>query len=294
MKTAEVAIEHVLTGVLALCAFLLPLLSGLDLKATTWPSEAFVGVLGMAYLFGVVFDRIADTILSPIEDWLRLRLAHKKFKKRRGNDPFPQDLLEYSLRDGKEGRIDWIDSLRSRIRTCRGLAVLGLPAAMGVAIYLPVDVSHISWNWDPHGFVAVNLFLMFIAVVVSSLSFKQVSALQILQPVRTDELSTADDIREDQVNRAKKRMLILSSFYFLMLLNSLITIARLAPLPEEVSASVIILLSAALVTALPLWVWYRITTTHLRFIYLKLRELESEEASDFAICKDDKLPEVKA
>lgn len=34
MKTAEVAIEHVLTGILALCAFVLPFLSWLNFNGT--------------------------------------------------------------------------------------------------------------------------------------------------------------------------------------------------------------------------------------------------------------------
>src|SRR5258705_12994449 len=107
MKTAEVAIEHVLTGVLALCAFLLPLLSGSSFNERMLESETLIGVLGMAYLFGVVFDKLADTVLSPIEQWLRLGLANEFLEEngpRYNGDPFPQDVLEYSLRGDKNGR----------------------------------------------------------------------------------------------------------------------------------------------------------------------------------------------
>jgi hypothetical protein len=295
MKTAEVAIEHVLTGLLALCAFLLPLLSGLKVDEKLLQGEALFGVLGLAYLFGVVFDRLADTILSPIEEWLRLRLACEfRGKKKSGDehDPFPQDRLEYCLR-GEDGRIEWMDSLRSRIRTSRGLAVLGLPAAMGIAIYLSVPKPDVRWNWWPHGLVALNLFFIFLSVAISSVRPKQLSdstlkvlkvikadqLLERLGSIRTDELSANDNVRKKQMDRTKKRMLILSSFYFLLLLNCIITIARIAPLPKQFLARVVILLSATLATALPLWVWYRITETHMRFIYRKLLEVRAEKIS---------------
>jgi hypothetical protein len=289
MKTAEVAIEHVLTGVLALCAFLLPLLSGLSINERMLKSEILVGVVGMAYLFGVVFDKLADTILSPIEQWLRLGLANE-FLKKKGplydGDPFPQDVLEYSLRGDKNGRVDWMDSLRSRIRTSRGLAVLGLPAAMGIAIYLTAGRnSHVRWSWWPHAAVAFNLLLMFTAIAILSVKSSNTtkindSLLETLKPIRTNKLSGNQDIRKGQMQRATKRMVFYSACYFLMLINSAATVAIIAPLPQGFWARAVILLSAALVIALPLWVWYRITETHMRFIYCKLPELLKKESSE--------------
>src|SRR5438034_6254538 len=144
MKTAEVAIEHILTGVLALCAFLLPFLSEFGIAGKVLQNEVLVGALGVAYLFGVAFDRLADTILSSMEHYLRLSLADEYLGNKKptlDGDPFPQDQLEFALRSQKSGRLEWMDSLRSRIRTSRGLCVLGAPAAMGLLIFLksPTD-----------------------------------------------------------------------------------------------------------------------------------------------------------
>ena len=60
MKTVEVAIEHVLAGVLALCAFVLPLFGGLNINPQFLQTGALIGVLGIAYLFGVVFDKVHE------------------------------------------------------------------------------------------------------------------------------------------------------------------------------------------------------------------------------------------
>jgi len=317
MKTAEVAIEHVLTGLLALCAFLLPLLSGLEVSEQLLQSEALIGVLGLAYLFGVVFDRLADTILSPIEQWLRLRLANRFLEKEKplvyGDDPFPQDVLEFSLRGEQNGRVDWMDSLRSRIRTSRGLAVLGFPAAMGIAIFLAAEpVSQVRWYWWPHLAVAVNLVLMSTATAVSSIRFSTshnavesgvaetrrhtASRLRLivakyckklktkadrlrkkLKSVRTNELLEKGTDRADLIKRSTKRMLICTFFYLLMLINAAVTIATIVTWPKQLLARLVIWLSIVLATALPLLVWYRITETHMNFIYRKLPELLDQE-----------------
>ncbi|MCP5044879.1 MAG: hypothetical protein GY944_27950 [bacterium] len=135
MKTAEVAIEHVLAGLLVISAFLLPFVS--ELPVVLEPeldTKDVVGVLGLAYMIGVVFDRVADTLLSPRERYLRLEVAAKHASKSAG-DPFPQRELEYELREKNDGRLEWMDSLRSRIRTARELGVWGQPAALGLVVY---------------------------------------------------------------------------------------------------------------------------------------------------------------
>ena len=66
MKTAEVAIEHVLAGLLAICAFILPFVPRThDLKID---NTEIVGVLGLAYMIGVVFDRVAETRVDALDE----------------------------------------------------------------------------------------------------------------------------------------------------------------------------------------------------------------------------------
>jgi hypothetical protein len=324
MNTAEVAIEHVLTGLLGLCAFLLPLLSGLSVDEKLLQTETLIGVLGLAYLFGVVFDRLADTILSPIEQHIRLRVAIRSLERdeikrieteqSRGNrksssgevpgtpdahpDPFPQDKLEFSLRGEQSGRVDWMDSLRSRIRTCRGLAVFGLPAAMGIAIFLSAERgSQVRWEWWPHRAVAINLILVFTAIVVSSREFgdlletvraktlvgeelveKLETKAKILKSVKTYELADGGN-RKEQMTQSAKRTRFCSSFYLLMLLNSGLTVAAIAHWPEQPLACFVIVICAAIATALPIFAWYRITETHMNFIHRKLAEFPGEESN---------------
>ncbi|MEN6426367.1 MAG: hypothetical protein ABFE13_13470 [Phycisphaerales bacterium] len=173
MKTVEVAIEYVLTGLLALCAFGLPFTPwyGLDGKTLGARSDTLLGILGLAYLIGVIFDKIADTLLSPFDQWLRLRVACRRQDKTLcySEDGFPQDILEFALRDKGGDCLEWMDSLRSRIRTARGLAVLGLPAVLGIAVYRDWDpLSPSLWRPFPHLVIAFNALFILVALLLST------------------------------------------------------------------------------------------------------------------------------
>jgi len=144
-----------------LAHFLLPLLSGLELSEQLLQSEALIGVLGLAYLLALFFDRLADTILSPIEQWLRLRLANRFLEKRSlycmATIHFPQDILEYSLRGDKNGRVDWMDLCAAGFAPVADWRS-GAPGSDGIAIFRSVDPgSQVRWSWWPHLAVAVNL-----------------------------------------------------------------------------------------------------------------------------------------
>jgi hypothetical protein len=289
MKTAEVAIEHILTGILTLCAFVLPLLSGKRIDQKVLESEALIGVLGAAYLFGVVFDRLADTILSPIEQHLRLSLANQCLIKRlennealyKGVDPFPQDALEFSLRGGGEGRREWLDSLRSRIRTSRGLAVFGAPAALGIALfvhYLPTqEKAPWIWSWWPFLVIGLNLVFVLLSLLTPWLfACKKNPWRGKLRTYRTDDLFNAST-RRTRMDEAWWYMLVFSSFYVLMMVNSLAATAY--TLSELWPQRVLIFICGAAVTALPLWVWHRITATYMSFVNRQMPELLRTETA---------------
>ena len=304
MNTAEVAIEHVLTGLLALCAFLLPLLSGLQFDEKLLGSEAFIGVLGLAYLFGILFDSLADTLLGPIEQRIRLRLATEFLEKSEDGtevgypgDPFPQDVLEFRLRGEQNARVDWMDSLRSRIRTSRGLAVFGFPAAMGIAIFLSAQhVGQVRWQWWPHLFVAFNLFLLSLAILILSHRFRKGPKDPDQSPptrtniegwleskfksARTDQLLTTD--RNVLMKRSKNRMRIGFWFYLLMQINSAIAVVTVVTWPTQPWAWVFIVPAVVAAAALPIAVWYRITETYMNFIYRKWSSFPVPETYDFS------------
>lgn len=281
MKTAEVAIEHVLTGILALCAFALPLLAGSNnLQKLFTHDSAVVGVLGAAYLIGVVFDRLADTMLSPMEQYLRLKMAMGWLAERlknndplyKGVDPFPQDALEFNLRGGEGGRLEWIDSLRGRIRTCRGLAVFGAPAAMGVAIFIHFTpgLGIGQWNWRPRLVVGLNLACVLLSLAGARLlSGKKDSWRASLKPTRTNELSETSKLA------GRWHTLVFSFSYLLMQVTSLAATSNLRS--NSWQPGILIFVCGAVLVSLALWAWYRITATYMSFVYRQMPELMKHE-----------------
>jgi hypothetical protein len=275
VKTAEVAIEHVLTGLLALAAFGLPLLSGLCLDGKFPQGEALVGVLGLAYLFGVVFDKLADTILSPLEQWLRLDQADKLLAADQPayrGDPFPQDALEFSLRGEQDGRLEWMDSLRSRIRTSRGLAVLGLPAALGIAVF------HHFTN-DPAGAQAMWARWPS-ALVVASLLFLvgSVGIAKRFKGDRTDTLKKDAEDRKKQMRKATTTRRRATACCALLLIPA-VTVSAAGAWHTADREALVIGACGAVATLLGLWSWRRITGTYLAFIARKLPQLIASERS---------------
>lgn len=286
MKTAEVAIEHILAGVLALCAFVLPLLGGLEINSSLLGSGAIIGVLGISYLFGVVFDKVADTILSPLEEGLRLSLAKKNLEESLKKnkpcftdpssdkiDPFPQDLLEYELRNKKDGRLEWMDSLRSRLRTSRGLAVLGLPASLGIVIYLSLPASSagstsLSLHWWPHSAVALNLVLTALAVKISAGDKWKIP--------KTYELCEENVQVEDKMQEAERNRRIRMSPYILLLFASAVSIGIISAFSKAPSIYAGIGICGSVISLLALWVWYRIDKTYMNFVLLKMRDFPSK------------------
>jgi len=80
MKTAEVAVEHVLTGLLALCAFLLPLLSGLEGSEQLLKSEALIEPRPEQFLARLVI--LLCVVLAtalPLLVWYRITETHMNF-----------------------------------------------------------------------------------------------------------------------------------------------------------------------------------------------------------------------
>jgi hypothetical protein len=284
MKTAEVAVEHVLTGVLALCAFMLPFFSGPEFDGRLLDSQTSVAVLGLAYLVGIVFDRLTDTMLSPLEQSLRLKLAAEFIEKKLGRydgDPFPQDKLEYELRKKNDGRTDWMDSLRSRVRTARGLTIMGLPAAMGIAIYLTDPQPEQLWGWPPYTFVGLNFVFLFLSVVASSIrlkpdsstyrrlcNVKMVRLARMLESVKTKDLSEEP---QGKISQSKTRAVTLSVFYFFMWLTSVAVICKIYLRWSPAGVAIVLLILCA--TYLMFSVWHRITETQMRFIYQGFSEL---------------------
>jgi len=226
--------------------------------------------LGASYLFGVGLDRLADTILSPIEHYLRLSLAKDCLLKRKSTyegDPFPQDQLEFSLRQADDGRLAWMDSLRGRIRTTRALSVMGAPAAMGIAIFFRWNTHGAKLHWWPHSFVIVNLFLVLGSVLVLWLT-SWCKHLKQFKAARTNELA-------NRTINSWNYAVGFSSLYVLMLLQSL-TVTALV-LPGSALKRFAVWICGAAVVSLALISWSQITKTYLAFIYRHISEFLKAE-----------------
>jgi hypothetical protein len=260
-----------------LCAFVLPFFPGADLNSDLLQNEALIGVLGLAYLLGVIFDKLADTILHPMEHILRLRQAdeylndHPKFE---GNDPYPQNKLEFNLRKSKDGRLDWMNSLKSRIRTSRELAVLGLPAAMGIVIH---QSAASRWIYVP---VALNLLSFILAVFLESITSDEdeKKSRWRIKHKKTHNLSRNKAERKDELKSALGQARKVSIPYYLLVVVSVCTIGVTALRNPENTQIPILGAGGLILSLLALWTCLTITVTYIRFVarempgYLKEKE----------------------
>ncbi|MBK9008691.1 MAG: hypothetical protein IPM31_17105 [Anaerolineae bacterium] len=275
MNTAQVSIELILAGILALCAFVLPFWKGQSINPELLQSEALIGFLGLAYLLGVVFDKLADTMLTPAEHYLRIRQGakflddHKNFK---GKDPFPQNDLEFSLKKAKDGRLDWMNSLKSRIRTSRELAVLGLPAVMGLTIYegvtRPCGANQPAcaawWMYLP---VVLNLTLFIAMIWLESRTSDEDSLGGKNQAkLKTHQLSLDRDTRDAQVKQAERQAHTAFLPYYLLLANSVITTGLIALFNLNNQIIILLAVGGTIISLLALWSCLRITRTYLKFV----------------------------
>lgn len=259
MKTVEVAVEYVLVGLLALFAFALPFFPG-ALDPAWLSSEKIIGILGLAYLFGVVFDKIADTMLAPHEQCLRIAQACKNRKERRDRtgDPFPQDRLENSVRSAGDGRLEWMDALRGRIRTTRGLAVFGLPAALGIVLYLGKSGQGAAYRLGM--IVPVALLCLCIG---SSIIFSIVRTSP-----KTGDLKKKD--KKDIVAASKAHVHWGLSFLVLMLFIAAMGGMVVVPLWSGRYELALVGVAGTVIALLSWWAWHGITRTYMRFLAMQM------------------------
>ena len=287
MSTAQVSIELVLAGILALCAFVLPFLGGQDITTDLLQSNALIGVLGAAYLFGVVFDKLADTLLMPMENHLRLKQAAKYLHKKpkfKGKDAFPQNILEFRLRKAQDGRLQWMESLKSRIRTSRELAVLGLPAALGIIVYQDVTqgcgagsekICASEWIY---AFIGINLLLLVTAVWKESRDRDEDTDQKNPRAIKTDDLHKDENKRRRQLDMASTQMHVNALPYYLLIANSSIGIVVVSIRNSGDSSIALIGAGGLILTLLSLWACLRITRTFMKFVAREMGDYLKEKS----------------
>jgi hypothetical protein len=124
VNTTEIFVEQVLIGVLVLLIAALPFVSAIppDLPDAFKIIGTAIGVVGVAYLLGIPFDRFADSLTSSLEKRIRLKLCLKR-PLPGSEDPFPEDLLKIAVLQAESGTVAWAEYLRSRMRLTRAVAV---------------------------------------------------------------------------------------------------------------------------------------------------------------------------
>jgi hypothetical protein len=154
-----------------LAAVLLPwtpeIVAALNANRGTSQLVAGAGVVFLAYVLGVVFDRLADTLT----DWLerRQRLLFVEYLVSTGrpsewsHDPFPENELRMHVLNIGGGLGAWVDYHRSRMRIARALAVYMPFVTWSLAIGLirlhhrPRPSLHLMWP------AALALFVVVVA-----------------------------------------------------------------------------------------------------------------------------------
>ncbi len=152
MKTAEFLVEPLLIGyaVLVTAAMLAMGDPGPWLPTNTSGEIATLAVF--AYFVGVVFDRVADTILGPLEQHYRLQFALRHLRQPHhiptaaADDPFPKDAYQVRVMQNEQA---WAHAsyLRSRIRLVRALVVLTPALGVASAVYAVANPRDEAIRW---------------------------------------------------------------------------------------------------------------------------------------------------
>jgi anaerobic C4-dicarboxylate transporter len=155
-----------------------------------------------------------------------------------------------------------MNSLKSRIRTSRELAVLGLPAALGIVIH---QSAAPQWIYIP---IVLNLLLFIITVWIESNIVDKDSKQSRwqLERTRTHDLSKKEGERRDDLRRAEVQARLVSIPYYLLIVVSTVTIGIIAELNPENRQIPIIGAGGFILSMLALWTCLTITRTYIRFV----------------------------
>lgn len=259
MSTVQVAIEYILVGLLMIGAYVAPFLRG-RINPASFSSEALIGVLGAAYLLGVVFDKLADTMLGSLEHRLRLDRAARSLELREKKprvDPFPQDRLEDDVRTEEDVRHEWLDALRSRIRICRGLAVFTLPACLGTLIGLAQHHAIPGRAWWVRASLVVPSAVLF-AIGAIAINLRR-------SPIRTDDLSETEADRSAELKTARTGAWADTGWLFATMALSELGLLLIA-WQDRHALTAVIGIGGLVVALTAFWSWWRITETYLGFL----------------------------
>lgn len=292
MKTTELFAEQVLIGLVVILLVGLVVYDPANPIVTTDNKNSLELIvtggllLGGAYLIGMVYDRLSDTLLQDLESHCRLHFVSEmnsdELKKslESGQDPFEEGRYRVVVL-GNSQATDHMEYLRSRIRLTRALATL-LPGII-VSILLAMDYGKASSWWKE---VAV------IIPIAYGLAFLLKMKKRPTRPpktYKTAELKTYLDRAKSLPNSSNP--LKRAPLYFLLrdevwiALSLLAVAATILILSTRSYARFSVLLVGLVLTIIVGWSWWRISLTFYSF----LRDYEK-----FGACKPGCAPETEA
>lgn len=280
MKTTELFVEQVLIGFLVLLVAALVFWADVYaflIRRSDKSLELIVTgglLIGTAYLIGMVYDRVADTLLQHLESHGRLQFALAKLKVRGEGfehytfpqiDPFKDG--EYRMRVLGNGEATaHMEYLRSRIRLTRAMATL-IPGLM-VAFLLALDAGEAGIWWT---IVAVTIPIVY--AVTLSLKVMKPRDNSFYRPPKTYELEEVEEyMKRGQMvltdpPRRPWHILRLIAYDEIWIALLILTVAGVVlVLSTRTYARLYILVTGLALTIVVGWTWWRISMTFYAFV----------------------------
>ena len=298
MKTTELFVEQVLIGFLVLLVAALMFWTDVYAFAAR-RSDKTIDVLvtggvlvGAAYLIGMVYDRIADTLLQDIEGHGRLQFALSRFKFRNGKirtrvysrrvgareksvqdfsvnlssniDPFDDGRSRVMVFSNSEATAQ-MEYLRSRIRLTRALATI-IPGLM-IATLLAVDGGDSGIWWTA---VALTVPLAYAATLfLKTLKVENAPCYRPPKTYRLREIVKYTRRAQMRYDDGKDpwhivRLILYDEVWIALLL---LTIAGVVLVVKTAIYELLALVIVGLVLTIVVgWTWWRISMTFYAFV----------------------------
>jgi len=260
MKTTEIFVEQVLIGLLVLATGALPYLKGLQLEIPLGDIGKGAGIIALAYLLGIVFDRFGDTVVQRFEQYNRLKFAvelkrNSHENKSSESDPYPEDVLRAKIlsKDGETS--GWMEYLRSRIRLSRSLAVF--TPALTLSGLLATRSEDFPSNVPP-----IILGVMALTYVLSFIMVKVVSKHKKWKLPKTGEEGVESAVKNFSWKREPTTAAVALLAFVAAILVGFLALKE----SHSLFKTLPILLIGCGISALSAWSWWRITGTFQAFL----------------------------
>ena len=265
MNATELIVELVLAGGLMLTAFVLPFVAAgeLSLHATSDAFSALIAIaIGAGFVLGVVIDRAADTLMERWQGRARLRFAyHTRCSRDRAAligtaariiDVFPEGWMRDEFnRSASESTLNSMAQLRVRMRVSRHMVVLVPALTVSAAASIRLRAISASGPGIPLVLAGIHLGLLLMLVLSANAGA--------LEPPHT-----GDHGNKEPEPSSFAIWLWVSPATMWLAAQLMVAAVIIALSPTGVWPAVAgVVLVGALLSALSVWAWWRITDTFM-------------------------------